>query len=61
MLNKEVKKKCNEAKEKWINEQCQEIEQNQHLDSKYMHSKIKEVGSRAAPVQTALNLKTEQC
>ena len=22
ILNKEIKKKCNEAKEKWLNEQC---------------------------------------
>ena len=52
MLNKEVKKKCNEAKEKWINEQCQEIEQNQHLDSKYMHSKIKEVSGKKSCTST---------
>ena len=52
MLNKEVKKKCNEAKEKWINEQCREIEQNQHLDSKYMHSKIKEVSGKQSCTST---------
>ena len=42
-LNKKVRNKCNEAKDKWINEQCKEIEQNQNKDSKYMHSKINEV------------------
>ena len=42
-LNKRIKKKCNEAKEEWINEQCQEIEQNQSKNSKYIHSKINEV------------------
>ena len=52
MLNKAVKKKCNEAKEKWINEQCQEIEQNKHLDSKYMHSKIKEVSGKQSCTST---------
>ena len=42
-INKEIKKKCNEAKEEWLKEQCKEIEQNQNKDSKYMHNKIKEV------------------
>ena len=37
------KKKCNEAKEKWINDQCIEIEKQTVKDSKYMHQKIKEV------------------
>ena len=45
-LNKEIKKKCNEEKEKWINAQCKEIEQNQNKDSKFMHSKINEVTGR---------------
>ena len=58
MLNKEVKKKCNEAKKKWINEKCQEIEQNQHLDSKYMHSKIKEVsGKKSCPSTNCIKSK----
>ena len=42
-LNKEVRKKCDKAKETWVNEQCEEIDKNQSKDSKYMHSKIKEV------------------
>ena len=45
-LNREIKTKCNEAKESWINDQCQEIEKHQNKDSKYMHSKIKEVSGR---------------
>ena len=45
-LNKEIKKKCSEEKEKWINAQCKEIEQNQNKDSKFMHSKINEVTGR---------------
>ena len=49
MLNKEVKKKCNEAKEKWINEQFQEIEQNQHLDSKYRIPSISSAISNKRP------------
>ena len=39
-------------KEKWINEQCQEIEQNQHLDNKYMHSKIKELSGKKSCTST---------
>ena len=42
-LNKQVKRKCNEAKERWINEQCQEIEEKYNIDSKYVHGKIKEI------------------
>ena len=40
-LNKEIRKKCNEAKELWLNQQCQEIEQNKNMDSKLMDSKIR--------------------
>ena len=42
-LNTQIKDKCNEAKEQWINEQCKEIENNLTVDSKYMHSKIKDI------------------
>lgn len=35
-------KKCNEA-EKWINDQCIEIEKHTVKDSKYKHKKVKEV------------------
>ena len=43
ILNTQIKDKCNEAKEQWINEQCKEIENNLTVDSKYMHSKIKDI------------------
>ena len=33
-LNKEVRKKCDKAKETWVNEQCEEIDKNQSKDSK---------------------------
>ena len=31
-LNTQIKDKCNEAKEQWINEQCKEIENNLTVD-----------------------------
>ena len=42
-LDKQVKKRCNEAKEHWISTQCEEIEANTKVDSKTVHQKIKEV------------------
>ena len=45
-LTKNIKKKCNEAKEKWINDQCLEIEIKQNSDSKYIHDKIKDVSGK---------------
>ncbi|GFO49054.1 hypothetical protein PoB_007555900 [Plakobranchus ocellatus] len=38
--------KCNAAKEEWINQQCQEIEQKLNIDSKFMHAKIKDVSGK---------------
>ena len=49
-LTNEIKKKCNKAKEKWINDQCLEIEVKQNRDSKYVHSKVKEIsGKKGCP------------
>ena len=42
-LDKQVKKRCNEAKEHWINTQCEKIEANTGVKSMTMHQKIKEV------------------
>ena len=42
-LYKQVKKRCNEAKEHWIKAQCGEIEANTGVNSKTVHQKIKEV------------------
>ena len=42
-LDRLVKKKCNMAKEEWINLQCKEIERNSLTDSKLMHKKIQEL------------------
>ncbi|GFO43225.1 RNA-directed DNA polymerase from mobile element jockey-like [Plakobranchus ocellatus] len=45
-LNRNIKIKCNAAKEEWINQQCQEIEQKLNIDSKFMHAKSKDVGGK---------------
>ena len=45
-LTKEIKKRCNEAKEKWLNDQCLEIQTKQNSDSRYIHEKIREVTGR---------------
>ena len=42
-LNKKIKKKCNEAKESFLNNQCKEIESKWNKNSKFVHEKIKEV------------------
>ncbi|GFN90486.1 RNA-directed DNA polymerase from mobile element jockey-like [Plakobranchus ocellatus] len=42
-LNRSIKIKCIAAKEGWIYQQCQEIEQKLNIDSKFMHAKIKDV------------------
>ncbi|GFN84215.1 hypothetical protein PoB_001072100 [Plakobranchus ocellatus] len=47
--------KGTEAKEEWINQQCQEIEQKRNVDSKVMHVKIKDIsGHHQVPCFTAL-------
>ena len=51
-LDRQVKKRCNEAKENWINAQCQEIEANANIDSKTMHQKIRDVTGRKTPTTT---------
>ena len=44
MLHKEIKQACIEAKEAWLNEQCQLIEQlNAAHKTNLMHCQIKEV------------------
>ena len=52
-LEKEIRNKCREAKEKWYNEQCEEIEE---LEKGYkmnkMHAKIKELTNRKHSVKT---------
>src|SRR5579872_7213971 len=41
--NKVIKKKCEEAKDEWINDNCKEIENLKNKNSKMMHKEIKEL------------------
>ena len=50
-LDNQVEKKCNEAKEHWINTQCEEIEANK-VNSKTVHQKIKEVTGKKVAAKT---------
>ena len=51
-LDKQVKQRCNEAKERWINTQCEAIEANTRINGKTMHQKIKEVIGTKASTKT---------
>lgn len=51
-LDRLVKKKCNAAKEEWINSQCAEIEINTNIDSKLMQKKIQELTGKKASAKT---------
>ena len=46
-LNKQITTKCNEAKEKCLNEQCDDIEKNRKHYSKSMHARIREISGGA--------------
>ena len=50
--DKQVKKRFNEAKENWINTQCEEIEANTRVNTKTVHQKIKEVIGKIATAKT---------
>ena len=51
-LDKQVKKRCNEAKEHWINTQSEKIEANTGVNNKTVHSKTKDVIRRKATAKT---------
>ena len=42
-LNKEIRNKCNEAKEIWLNNKCAQIEANSRYCTKDMHDEIREL------------------
>ena len=42
-LDKNIKDKCREAKESWLNDKCAEIEQDQRTEPAGMHRKIKDI------------------
>jgi len=52
-MDRLVKRKCNEAKEDWLNKQCEEIERNSKIDSKTLHQKIKEVTGKKTSAKTS--------
>jgi len=47
LMDKEIKKKCSEAKENWLNEQCSEIERKLSVNTKYAHQKINEITGKS--------------
>ena len=42
-LHREIRKKCREAKEEWLKNECAEIEKGNETDSKAMHKRIKDL------------------
>ena len=52
-INRQVKRACKIAKENWLEEQCQEIEnlEKQHLTSQ-MHENVRRVTNRRKTTQT---------
>ena len=42
-LHREIRKKCREAKEEWLKNECAEIEKGKETDSKAMHKRIKDL------------------
>ncbi|GFN78106.1 RNA-directed DNA polymerase from mobile element jockey-like [Plakobranchus ocellatus] len=51
-LDKQVKKRCNEAKKHWIDIQRETIEANTRINSKTMHQKIKEITGKKVSART---------
>ncbi|CAF4310248.1 unnamed protein product, partial [Rotaria magnacalcarata] len=47
LIDKAIKKKCSEAKEKWLNEQCSEIESKLSVNTKFAHQKINEITGKS--------------
>lgn len=42
-VDKEIMKKCREAKETWLSAQCEDIEGNKNIEPSIMYRKIKEI------------------
>ena len=40
-LDSEVKMRCKERKEEWLNQRCLEVERLEHTNTRVMHEKIK--------------------
>ena len=56
-INKEIKRKCDQAKEKWLNEQCEEIETELYEEPKAMYKRIQEITGRKASSKTVYKIK----
>ena len=54
-INKEIKRKCDQAKEKWLNEQCEEIETELYKEPKAMYKRIQK--TEASSWKKTRNLK----
>ena len=51
-INKEIKRKCDQAKEKWLNEQCEEIETELYKEPIAMYKRIQEITGGKASSKT---------
>ena len=45
-LDKEIKLRCNEAKDKWLNVKCEELESLEKKDTQLMHCRIKQLSNK---------------
>ena len=55
MLDKEIKLRCNEAKDKWLNDNCEELESLEKKDIQLMHCRIKELTNMNKHANTNCN------
>ena len=44
--HKEIRKKCDEAKEKWINDKCREIDLNHKISEHTVYRNIEEISEK---------------
>ena len=56
-LNRKIHKKCLKAKEEWMTEKCEEIEQLEKVDQQRMYSKIKEIKGRKQKYKNNISIK----
>ena len=53
-LDDEVKRRCWERKEQWLNQRCEEVEQLEKIDTHLMHKKIKEMTGIRKPTRSSV-------
>jgi len=46
-INKIIRRECAEAKEKWLNQQCLEIENKLNINTRLAHQKINEITGKS--------------